>query len=166
MSCQIAKTEYWKIMIWLSDTKCCHLAIHYVLPKFLPGPNLHIRFMKNCIHTSLLGSLAVHLQLAKCVTQLKRRCKSHFCICLLHFINTRAAPLWENKQINKFPIDANFISLWELMQWGWDFRKQSMYVAFKVLFCTCNFIFCNTKSCFGRYMTLKVFLKTCKVHVQ
>ena len=130
------------------------------------GPNLHIRFMKNCIHTSLLGSLAVHLQLAKCVTQLKRRCKSHFCICLLHFINTRAAPLWENKQINKFPIDANFISLWELMQWGWDFRKQSMYVAFKVLFCTCNFIFCNAKSCFGRYMTLKVFLKTCKVHVQ
>ena len=57
MSCQIAKTEYRKIMIWLSDTKCCHLAIHYVLPKFLPGPNLHIRFMKNCIHTSLLGSL-------------------------------------------------------------------------------------------------------------
>ena len=59
MSCQIAKTEYWKIMIWLSDTKCCHLAIHYVLPKFLPGPNLHIRFMKNCIHTSLLGSLFI-----------------------------------------------------------------------------------------------------------
>ena len=47
-------------MIWLSDTKCCHLAIHYVLPKFLPGPNLHFRFMKNCIHTSLLGSLVNH----------------------------------------------------------------------------------------------------------
>ena len=45
-------------MIWLSDTKCCHLAIHYVLPKILPGPNLHFRFMKNCIHTSPLGSLA------------------------------------------------------------------------------------------------------------
>ena len=58
MSCQIAKTEYWKIMIWLSDTKCCHLAIHYVLPKDQPGPNLHFRFMKNCIYTSLLGSLA------------------------------------------------------------------------------------------------------------
>ena len=57
MSCQIAKTEYWKIMIWLSDTKCCHLAIHYVLPKVRPGPNLRFRFMKNCIHTSLLGSL-------------------------------------------------------------------------------------------------------------
>ena len=60
MSCQIAKTEYWKIMIWLSDTKCCHLAIHYVLPKDRPGPNLHFRFMKNCIHTSLLGSLILH----------------------------------------------------------------------------------------------------------
>ena len=58
MSCQIAKTEYWKIMIWLSDTKCCHLAIHYVLPKDRPGPNLGFRFMKNCIHMSLLGSLA------------------------------------------------------------------------------------------------------------
>ena len=59
MSCQIAKNEHWKIMIWLSDTKCCHLAIHYVLPKILPGPNLHFRFMKNCIHTSPLGSLLV-----------------------------------------------------------------------------------------------------------
>ena len=57
MSCQIAKTEYWKIMIWLSDTKCCHLAIHYVLPKDRPGPNLHFRFMINCIHTSLLFTL-------------------------------------------------------------------------------------------------------------
>ena len=47
----------WNIMIWLSDTKCCHLTIHYVLPKCLPGPNLHYRFMKNRIYTSLLGSL-------------------------------------------------------------------------------------------------------------
>ena len=62
MSCQIAKTEDWKIMIKLSDTKYCHLAIHYVLPKILPGPNLHFRFMKNCIHTSPLGSLC-HYQL-------------------------------------------------------------------------------------------------------
>ena len=58
MSCQIAKTEYWKIMILLSDTKCCHLEIHYVLPKDRPGPNLHFHFIKNCIHTTLLGSLA------------------------------------------------------------------------------------------------------------
>ena len=57
MSCQIAKTEYWKLMIWPSDTKCCHLEIHYVLPKDWPGPNLGFRFMKNRIHTSLLGSL-------------------------------------------------------------------------------------------------------------
>ena len=26
-------------------------------PKFLPGPNLHFRFMKNSIHTSLSWSL-------------------------------------------------------------------------------------------------------------
>ena len=44
-------------MTWLSDSKCCHLAIHYVLPKWLPSPNLHFRFMIICIHTSLLGSL-------------------------------------------------------------------------------------------------------------
>ena len=59
MSCQVAKTEYWKIMIWLSDTKCCHLAMHYVLPKYLPSPNLQFRFMKSCVHMSLLGSLCV-----------------------------------------------------------------------------------------------------------
>ena len=59
MSCQIAKTEYWKIMIWLSGTKCCHLAMHYVLPKDWLGPNLHFRFMKNCIHMSPLGSLFI-----------------------------------------------------------------------------------------------------------
>ena len=28
-----------------------------MLPKDRPGPNLQFRFMKNCIHTSLLGSL-------------------------------------------------------------------------------------------------------------
>ena len=27
MSCKIAKTEYRKIMIWLSDSKCCHLTV-------------------------------------------------------------------------------------------------------------------------------------------
>ena len=48
-------------MIWLSDSKCCHLAVHYVLTKILPGLNLHFRFMKNCIHTSPLGSLAEKL---------------------------------------------------------------------------------------------------------
>ena len=48
---------HWYKNLTLSDTKCCHLAILYVLPKYLPGPNLHFCFMKNCIHTSLLGSL-------------------------------------------------------------------------------------------------------------
>ena len=57
MSCQTSKIEYWKIMIWLSDTKCCHLAIQNMLPKDWPGPNLNFRFMKNPVHTSLLGSL-------------------------------------------------------------------------------------------------------------
>ena len=41
------------------DTRCCALAIQYVLPKLLPGPNLQIRFMKNSVHMSLLGSLIV-----------------------------------------------------------------------------------------------------------
>ena len=40
-------------MISLSDTKCCHLAILYVLPKDQPSPNLQFRFMKNCIHPSI-----------------------------------------------------------------------------------------------------------------
>ena len=39
------------------DTRCCTLAIQYVLPKCLPGPNLQICFMKNSVYTSLLGSL-------------------------------------------------------------------------------------------------------------
>ena len=39
------------------DTRCCNLAIQYVLPKLLPGPNLHFCFMKNSVHTSLLWSL-------------------------------------------------------------------------------------------------------------
>ena len=39
------------------DTRCCNLAIQHVLPKLLPGPNLHFRFMKNSVHTSLLWSL-------------------------------------------------------------------------------------------------------------
>ena len=39
------------------DTRCCNLAIQYVLPKRLPGPNLQFRFMKNWVHTSLLWSL-------------------------------------------------------------------------------------------------------------
>ena len=77
MSCQIAKTELWKIMIWLSDTKCCHLAILYVLPKCLSGPNLHYRFMKNCIHTSLLGSL-IYCILAANKYSLKKYCNSFF----------------------------------------------------------------------------------------
>ena len=46
----------------VSDTKYCHLAIHYVLPNLLPGPNLQFRFMKNSVHTSLLGSLMTVLQ--------------------------------------------------------------------------------------------------------
>ena len=50
------------------------------------------------------------------------------------------------------------------MQWGWDFRKQSMYVAFKILFCIYYYILSNSKSYFGKYMTLKVFLKICKVN--
>jgi hypothetical protein len=29
------------------------------VPKYLPGPNLHFRIMKNCVNTSLLGSLVV-----------------------------------------------------------------------------------------------------------
>ena len=41
--------------------KCCLLAVHYVLPKDRPGPNLHFCFMKNGIHTSLLGSLIIAL---------------------------------------------------------------------------------------------------------
>ena len=40
------------------DTRCCNLAILNVLPKLLPGPDLHFRFMKNSVHMSLLGSLA------------------------------------------------------------------------------------------------------------
>ena len=39
------------------DTRCCNLAILNVLPKLLPGPNFHFRFMKNSVHTSLLWSL-------------------------------------------------------------------------------------------------------------
>ena len=38
-------------------TRCCNLAIQYVLPELLPGPNLHFRFMKNSVHTSPLWSL-------------------------------------------------------------------------------------------------------------
>ena len=49
------------------DTRCCNLAIQYVLPKFLPGPNIHFRFMKNWIHTSLVGSLAVIQTLLLCL---------------------------------------------------------------------------------------------------
>ena len=41
------------------DTKCCSLAIQYILPKLLPGPNPYIRFMKNSVHMSLLGSLTL-----------------------------------------------------------------------------------------------------------
>ena len=36
-----------------------------MLPKILPGPNFHFRFMKNCIHTSLLGSLVNAQQISK-----------------------------------------------------------------------------------------------------
>ena len=39
-----------------------------------------------------------------------------------------------------------------------------MYVAFKILFCICYSILSNGKSYFGKYMTLKVFLKTFKVN--
>ena len=39
------------------DTKCCNLAILNVLPKLLPSPNLHFRFMQNSVHMSLLWSL-------------------------------------------------------------------------------------------------------------
>ena len=39
------------------DTRCCNLAIVNVLPKLLPGPNLHFRFMKNSVYTSFLWSL-------------------------------------------------------------------------------------------------------------
>ena len=110
MSCQIAKNEHWKIMIWLSDTKCCHLAIHYVLPKILPGPNLHFRFMKNCIHTSPLGSListylvvckqvfyiggwpAIHflillISVAKCQNSILRNCCYHIVNVAGQFLN-------------------------------------------------------------------------------
>ena len=41
------------------DTRCCNLAILNVLPKLLPGPNLHFRFMKNSVYTSLLWSLGL-----------------------------------------------------------------------------------------------------------
>ena len=34
------------------DTRCCTLAIQYVLPKCLHGPNLQIRFMKNSVYVS------------------------------------------------------------------------------------------------------------------
>ena len=48
-------------MKWLKiDRRCCHLAIQHVLPKLLPGPNLHFCFMKNSVYMSLLGSLSAH----------------------------------------------------------------------------------------------------------
>ena len=40
------------------ETRCCNLAMQHVLPKLLPGPNLHFCFMKNSVHTSPLWSLA------------------------------------------------------------------------------------------------------------
>ena len=43
------------------DTRCCNLAILNVLPKLLPDPNLHFRFMKNSVRTSLLWSLVASI---------------------------------------------------------------------------------------------------------
>ena len=42
-------------MIWLSDTNA--VIWQFIMNCGRSGPNLHIRFMKNCIHMSLLGSL-------------------------------------------------------------------------------------------------------------
>ena len=58
------KTEFWVVKLnieksWFDyqDARCWNLAIQYELPNLLPGPNLQFRFMKNSVHTSLLGSL-------------------------------------------------------------------------------------------------------------
>ena len=52
------------------DTRCCNLAILNVLPKLLPGPNLHFRFMKNSVHTSLLWALVI-IHVTKIVVYIK-----------------------------------------------------------------------------------------------
>ena len=59
------------------DTRCCNLALLNVLPKLLTGPNLHIRFMKNSVYTSLLGSL--YLTIPRLKTYQQFHCVFYMC---------------------------------------------------------------------------------------
>ena len=57
------------------------MAIQCELPNLLPGPNPQFRFIKNSVHTSLLGSL-------------------HFCMCIHNFIFTRYFMIRHDKDFN------------------------------------------------------------------